>query len=224
MVRAGRKKGDIAWWLLGEEGRTSAQHTAAGHKETRNVFKAKQAEPGGGGSTEGGDWLERVACDGLMLARNEVQCVGGRWRGYPLMRAVVRWARLVMLERQRHDGQAWWQLRLRRWGVGMVAGLGGWVFDRLNGPRCGLWTAQRAERRGRQGCVGERTGSGEDENGLRKTTDAVGKHVPFAPESYQPHYYYSGMLLMAVQLRLFVPVVCVSGARSWGLEASVTAV
>ncbi len=30
----------------------------------------------------------------------------------------VMWARLVMLQVQRHDGQAWWQLRLRNIGDG----------------------------------------------------------------------------------------------------------
>ncbi len=42
------------------------KHTAAWHKEIRDVFAVKQAEPGGG--AEGGDGLQRVACDGLMLA------------------------------------------------------------------------------------------------------------------------------------------------------------
>ena len=114
-LRERRKTTDDGMVVLEKEGRIGAQHTAAGHKETRDVFEPKQAEPGGG-SSEGGDGLERVACDGLMLARNEVQCVCGRWGGYPSMRVVVRWARLVMLGRQRHDGQAWWQLGLRRWG------------------------------------------------------------------------------------------------------------
>ena len=41
----------------------------------------------------------------------------------------VMWARLVMLQVQRHDGQAWWQLRMRLWGwLTGKTGVGGGMY------------------------------------------------------------------------------------------------
>lgn len=61
------------------EARREAQavrHTAAGHKEARDVFSAEETEAGS--SAEGGAGLERVAGERLMVARDETQCASKR--------------------------------------------------------------------------------------------------------------------------------------------------
>jgi hypothetical protein len=54
--------------MMGRIGKTSNRtaHTAAGHKGIGHVLDVEQAESGDG--AEGGDWLERVACEVVMLA------------------------------------------------------------------------------------------------------------------------------------------------------------
>ncbi len=64
-LRQGATTWDVGRWQFKGQDR-ARKHTAAWHKESRDVLDVKQAEPGGG--AEGGDGLQRVTCDGLMLA------------------------------------------------------------------------------------------------------------------------------------------------------------
>src|SRR5690348_198912 len=121
---------------------------------------------------------------------------------------VVMWARPVMLQMQRHGGQAWLQLRLRQRGwLTRKMGVGGRYVRRSHTQH------HAGEGKGLDG--GRCTGSGEDGNGWRRRTDAVWEHVPWAPESYQPHYYYSGMCWMPRSLCVEMDVCvcrCLSGS------------
>lgn len=64
--------------MMGRIRKTSnrAAHTTTRHKGIGHVLHVEQTESGDG--AEGGDRLERVACEEVMLARNDMQCAHGR--------------------------------------------------------------------------------------------------------------------------------------------------
>lgn len=113
-----------------------------------------------------------MAGDSVMLARNEVQCGdsrrrrgrrrGGQGRSRPSRRMAFRWARLAMLQVQRHAGQASWPLRRHKKRL-LHSGRG----DREDGC-CGRGgTLRRNARGGPAGYVGRETeGGGQNDAGF----------------------------------------------------------
>jgi hypothetical protein len=207
---AAKRVKEVQWSDEEEGGGQARRRTTAGHKEIRDIFNVQQAEPGD--SAEGGDGLERVCCHSVMLARNDVQCVGEREGVCP---SVVMWARPAMLQKQRHAKQAWWQLGLCQRGMADREDGCLEVYNKPNKQRDGggqwVWVGAHREWlrwKRRAGDMGPDADQGE--------------HVPWAPESYQPHHYYycSGFVVGwfvapgFVLLRMFV------AGSTEGLEAS----